>query len=128
MEHVARGQVGLPVGTNLPVAAEQITVAADDLSLYGVPDDELLVAVGTEVELVDVGALAGAAACGAEGEFALAADLAHHVGALVAVDNVDFVVAFVGHAHLALRRQFALEKLFVNGLDNFFFHCSQIVC
>ena len=76
---MARGEYGLAVGVQFPVAAEQIAVAADYLLGLGVPHYELLVAVVASVELVDIHRLARAASRFAEGYLAQSPYLLHHV-------------------------------------------------
>ena len=122
MEHVAGGELGLSLLVHLPLGAFEVTVAADDLLGLGVPHDELLVAVLADVELVDVHILARAASCLAEGYLAQTSDLLHHVRCVVGRDDVDLVVALVGHAELALRGQLLFEDFFVDGGDNWLFH------
>ena len=69
MEHVAGGKNGLSVVVVLPIGAHQIAVAADDLLLFGIPDNELFVAVLADIELVDVDLLTRTSSCFAEGNF-----------------------------------------------------------
>ena len=122
MEHVAGGELGLAVRVKLPVGAEQVAVAAYNLLGLGVPHDELLVAVGTGVELVDVDLLARAAPGLAESDFAQASYLAHHVGCVVCRDHINLVVALVGHSQLPLGCQLALEQLLAHWFDDWLFH------
>jgi hypothetical protein len=129
VEHVACGELRLAVLVKLPVGAEQVSVSADYLLRLGVPHDELLVAVRAGVELVDVHRLAGAAARFAECYLAQSAYLAHHVRRVVCRDDVYLVVALVGHAELALGREFALEQLFAYRFNDWFFHlCVVFSC
>ena len=129
VEHVACGELRLAVFVKLPVGAEQVSVSADYLLRLGVPHDELLIAVSAGVELVDVHRLAGAAARFAECYLAQSAYLAHHVRRVVCRDDVYLVVALVGHAELALGREFALEQLFAYRFNDWFFHlCVVFSC
>ena len=91
---------GLPLGIKVPLRSLQITVATYNLFLVRIPYDELLVAVLAGVELVNVDLLAGASSCLTESYLAQTAYLSHHIGCVVGRDNIDLVVAFVGHAEL----------------------------
>ena len=109
MEHVARSQDGLAVGIEFPIGTEDVAIAADDFLSLGIPDDELLIAVLTGVELVDVDLHARTSASLSEGDFAQTTNFAHHVGCLVGCDDIDFVVALVGHAELSLACEFSFQ-------------------
>ena len=122
MEHVAGGELGLALLVHLPLGAFEIAVAADDLLGLGIPHDELFVAVLAGVELVDVHRLACAASRFAECNLTQTSDLLHHVRCVMGRDDVDLVVALVGHAELALRGQLLFEDFFVDGGDNWLFH------
>ena len=116
------GEDRLSLIIQFPIGSHQVTIAADDLFLVGIPYDELLVAVLAGVELIDVHLLACAAACLAEGDLAQTTDLAHDIGCLMGGHHVDLVVALVGHSELSLTGEFTLQQLFADRTDNLLFH------
>ena len=70
MEHVAGCQMGLPVGTNVPFGAFQIAISTYDLLGLRIPHNQLLVAVLTGVELINVAIFTRSTSCLAEGNLA----------------------------------------------------------
>ena len=58
MEHVTGCQLRLSLIVILPISPQQVTIAPDDFLFFGVPDDELLVAVLAGIEFVNVNFLA----------------------------------------------------------------------
>ena len=122
MEHVSRSKYGLPVFVKFNVSSKQITVSADNLLSLGVPHDKLLVAVVHRVKLVDVHALACAAACLAERNLAQTSNFLHNVGRVVSRYNINLIVTLVSHSELTLRRKLTFKQFFVNRLDNLLFH------
>ena len=119
---MAGGQYGLSFVVDLPVGTEDVTVAPDNFLFLGVPDDELLVTIVAEVELVEVAVLACTSSSFAESNLAESAYLAHYMGSVMSRDNINLVVAFVGHTELALRGEFAEKHLLRNRVDNRLFH------
>ena len=101
---MARGENGLPVGRNLPILAENVSVPANNLFRLGIPDDELLVTVLAGVEFVEVEAFACAAAGSAEGYFAQSSYLTDNMGRVLPRDDIHFVVAFVCHPKFLVGR------------------------
>ena len=122
MEHVAGGQSGLSVLVHLPEVALEIAVAADDFFLFRIPHDELLVAVVTNVEFIDVELLARTTARLAESNLAQSTYLTQHVGSIVGRDNINLVVALVCHAQLQFGPELALEQCFVYRWNDGLFH------
>ena len=119
------GQDGLPVAVHLPGRSLQVAVAANDFLFLRVPHDELLVAIVAGVELVEVERLACASTRLAEGDLTQTTNLLQHVGCIVSRDDIYLVVALVGHAELFVGRQFALQRLLVNGGNDRLFHLSS---
>ena len=79
-------------------ARDDEAVPADDLLRFGIPDEQLLVALFRRVLCIDVDRCAGAAACVAERQFAQASQFLHDVRAVAGRDDVDFVASVVGLA------------------------------
>ncbi len=127
VKHVARGQLRLPVIVELPVASEEVSVAADYLLLLRIPHDELLIAVVTRVKLVYIHRLTRSSACRAERYLAQSAYFPHHVGGVVGRHHIDVVVAFVRCAEQFIGSKLAAQNLFADGLDNLFFHWSGVL-
>ena len=73
-----------------------------------------------QVKLVNVTRLACAATSGAEGHLAQAPDFTHRVGCVVGCDDIDVVVGLVGVAQQALGREFLLDQLDGDGINNRF--------
>ena len=107
---MARGKQRLSVGTNLPIRSEQITVASYYLLCFRIPHDKLFIAVVARVKLVDIQRFAGAASRLAERNLAQSSYLTHYVRGVVGSNDINFVVALVGHTELSLRSEFALEQ------------------
>ena len=118
--------LGAPVGVYLPVGAEQVSVASDNLLGLGVPHYELLAAVLHRVKLIYVGRLACAAARGTKCLLAEPSYLQHDVGRLLGRYHVYLVMALVGHTELPLGRQLGLEQLPADGLYDILFHNRSI--
>ena len=119
---MAHGEIGLAVGLQLPILAEEIAVATYDFLGLRIPHDELLATVGHGVELVDVHAFPRAATSRAKGYLAKAANLLHDVRSLGSMENVNLVVALVRHAKATFRSQLTFQYFLTDGLDNLFFH------
>ena len=77
------------------VFAESVSVPAEDLLCLGVPDNELLVAIGSEVQLIDIGCFASAASACPKGLFSQSAYLEHGIGGFVGVENIEFVFSSI---------------------------------
>lgn len=120
VEHVARGEDGLAVFVGLHFVAREEAVAAEDFFRFGIPHDKLSVGMLARIEPIQVEFLSGAAAGGAESDFAQAPYFAQYVWRVLPRDDVDFVVALVGVAQPALGRQFCLEQGFIYGFYDFF--------
>lgn len=106
----------------LPVGTWQITVATYNLLLFRIPYNQLLIAILTDIEFIDIDLLTGATARLTEDYFTQAPDFAHNIWRIMCCNNVDFIVALVSHAQLSVRSQFAFKQFFVNGLDDGLFH------
>ena len=119
---MARSQDWLALVVNLPVGAKQVTVSPDNVFCLGIPHDKLLVTVLADVEFVNVHRLTGATARLSECDFAQSPDFFHHVGSVVRGDDIDFIVAFVSHAELAIRCQLAFQQFSAYGWDDWLFH------
>ena len=104
-----------PVVT-LYVLAEQESVAAENLPVAWVPDEELAAGGLHYVERVDVAAQAGTAAAVAEGFLAQAANLAHHCRGLTGADHIQLVTTLVGGAEQAVGGEFGRQGVFVYGV------------
>ena len=122
MEHVTCGENWLPVGIDFPIRTKEITVTSDDFLCFGVPHNELFAAVFHGVELVDIHGFACASAGCTEGNLAQSTNLLHDIRCIVSRHNIDFIVAFIGHAKLPFGSKFTLQQSFINRLDNLFFH------
>ena len=122
MEHVTRGEDGLTLGIHLPIRSLKITVPTNDLLSLWIPDNQLLIAVLTDIKIVDIHILASATTCLTKNHFAQTPNFLHDIGCIMRSNDVDFVMTFVSHSQLALWCQLTLENLFVNGLDNLLFH------
>ena len=107
---MARGKQRLAVGTKLPVRSEQIAVATDYLLSFGIPHDELLIAVVARIKLVDIQRLAGTTSRLAERYLTQTTYLTHNVRGVVRCYDIYLVVALVSHTKLTLRSEFALEQ------------------
>ena len=122
MEHVTGGKNRLSLVIIFPVSTQQITVTSDNLFRLRIPHDELFVASLARIKLVDIDFLASSSASLAESNLSQSPDLLHHVGCIVCGNDIDFIVALVGHAKALVGRQFAFEHFLVNGLNNWLFH------
>ena len=120
VEHVGRGQQGLPLVVEADIRAQDVSVAAQDFFGLGIPDDELLIGMLHDVELVDVHRLARTSAGGAEGNLAQAADLLHRVGGVMGRNDVNLVVTAVGHAQALVFGEFRLQQFFAYRCNNIF--------
>ena len=87
-------------------ATINITVAANYLLQFVVPDNELLVRMLPKVGLVDVHSLARAAARLAKRQFPQPSNLLHSIGRIVGVADEDAVAAKIGVADKLVVRQF----------------------
>ena len=126
-EHVAGGEYGLAVFVEVHLIAEFVAVASYDFLSLWIPYYELLVAVVHRVEFVEVERFAGAASRLAEHLFTLAAYFSHHVGGIMYVNNINLVVALVGHPQLFVWGEFAFKQFFVYwGYD--LFHMLMFFC
>lgn len=119
-EHVTRGEDGLAVLVGFHFVAREEAVATEDFFRFGIPHDKLTVGMLARIEPVEIQFLTGAAAGGAEGDFAQAAYFAQYVGRVLPCDDVNLVVALVGMAQSPLGRQFCLEQGFIDGFYDFF--------
>ena len=118
MEHVAGGQNRLAILVEIPRCAFEIAVATDDLLCLGIPDNQLFIAVLTDIELIDVHRLACSSPRLAESNLAQTTDLLHDIGCIVSRYDIDLVMTLVGHAKLVFCSQFTLQNFLGNGLDN----------
>ena len=73
------------------VGTEDKAVAAHDFLVLRIPDNKLLISIPADIVVVHIGFLAGAAPACAERHFPQPSDFHHRVGALVAVDDINFV-------------------------------------
>ena len=115
MEHVRRGEHGLPLGVELHLPARQEAVAAQDLAVFGAPNNQLVVRRFAAVELVDVAVLSRSAAGCAEGNLAQAAHLAHGVGRFFGFEHIDFVACLIGGTQPPLGRKLCRQQVAVYG-------------
>ena len=122
MEHVARGQYRLSLFIHIPSRSFQITIAADNLLCFRIPDNQLLVTVVTSVEFIDIHILAGTTASLTENDLTESAYLLHHVWRIMGCYHIYLVMTLISHTQLAGWCQFTLEDLFGNWLDNLLFH------
>ena len=111
----------------LPVGTWQITVATYNLLLFRIPYNQLLIAILTDIEFIDIDLLTGATACLTESNLAQTADFLHNIWRIMCRNNIDFIVALVRHAQLLVWSQFAFEQFFVNRLDNGLFHWFTLI-
>ena len=97
------------------------------IGVDGIPDYQLLIRLVQEIILIQIQLLAGTAAGFAIGQFADAADFAKCIRSIVAIDNIEFVAAFVGIHKLAGRSQFCLYQLKRNRIDDLFHSIPVLV-
>ena len=124
MEHVAGGELWLALLVELPVPTQQITVTTDNLVGLRIPDDELLIAVVAKVEFVKIHRFPGSTASLTESDFTKAPNLLQYIWRVICRNDVNLVMALIGHAKLLVGSQLALQQLAVNRLDDFFFHTT----
>ena len=122
MEHVARGELGLPVLVELPICSIEVTVAPDDLFGLWIPHNQLLVAVLAGIKLVNVEFLSCPTAGLPECQFAQTANFLHDSWRVVSRNDIDFVMTFICHSKLPVGGQFLLQQFFADWLDNFLLH------
>ena len=127
MKHVACGKNRLPILVELPVCAQQIAIAADNIFSFRIPHDELLVAVVHSVELVYIHRFAGAPACRTEGDLPQTADFFHDVRCVVNSDDINFVMTFVGHTETLVWGKLTFQQFSADRFYNLFFHIGLFV-
>lgn len=125
IEHVGRGDAWDSV-PDFNIFAEDEAIAAEDFVVLGVPDDQLLARGLHEVELVDVAIFAGSTAGIPERPLPEPSDLAHGVGRIVGVYDINFIVGFVCVTQETFRRQFLKYKIPVNGFYNGSHSCHEV--
>ena len=124
-EHVRGGQDGLAETVVHRLVAQAETVAADDFLRFGIPEDQLAVAIGgIGVELVDVQGFARAAAVVAEGDFTQPSDFPDDVHGFRA-DDIELVAGAVRFPQVCFLVEFRLQEFLVDGIDDFF-HGRQV--
>ena len=127
-EQMGRRHDGLPETVVHYFIAQYIAVAADDAFRFRIPKDQLLVLESrVQVEGVQVGRLAGAAATRAECDFAQTADFLKHMGRSLVVYDIEFVICMVGISEKAFFIQLSFQQFLVDRGDDFFlFHLVLI--
>ena len=128
MEHVAGCQLRLSLLIELPVPTQEITVTADNLIGFRIPDYQLLVTVVTKVELIKIHRFARSASRFAESDFTKSTNLFQHIRRIICRNDVNLVMALIGHSQLLVGCKLALQELTVNRLDDFFFHITLLLC
>ena len=84
----------------------------------------MFITVLAGVELVNIYGLARSSTGLAEYDFTQSANFLHHIGGIMRRDDVDLVVAFVGHSQLLVGCQLTLEDFLADGSDDGLFHCK----
>ena len=122
VEHVTRGKHRLSLVVYLPIGTYQIAIATDDFFLFRIPYYQLPAAILHGIKLVDICRLARTTTGSSESLFAQTPYLEHHVGRFLCRNDINLVMALVGHTHTAFGRKLSLEQFPTDGLDNFLFH------
>ena len=119
--------MGCAIGKDFHIAAKDVAIGSNNFTLLRVPHQQLPAWHGHGVEFVDVARLAGAAASGAERNFAQAPYFAHGVGSGVSVHHINFIATLIGAAQQASRGEFAFyERKLYGRYDGSLFHAVHL--
>ena len=122
MKHVAGSEDGLTFVVHLPCRTFQIAVTSNNLLSLRIPYNQLLVAIFTGIEFIDIHRFTSASTRLSKSYLTQASNLFHHIRRIVSRHNIDLIVTLVGHTKLTIARQFAFKNFLGNGLDNLLFH------
>ena len=122
MEHMTSSQDRLSLFVVIPIGTKQITVTTYNLFCFWIPDNQLLIAIFTYIELIDIHILASTSTSLAESNLAKSSNLLHYIRSIMGCYDIYLIMTLICHSELAFWSKLTFEYLFGYRLDNFLFH------